>query len=154
MLPVTSVYTLISKVQRPTQMMKKKKFFFLQIILYQFFYCLFLSEPFVDIGADSDTGASDHQTPTKNSDDIQLKSFEDEKQFIALMELANGVSMEEMDARSKFFDMNKTSSKYILIRMFFQKSNRLIGLLLLNHSLHSYVCMYACVKAMYLGNGQ
>lgn len=39
------------------------------------------------------------------------------------MELANGVSMEEMDARSKFFDMNKTSSKYpkysILIGMFF-----------------------------------
>lgn len=75
-------------------------------------------EPFVDIGADSDTGASDHQTPTKNSDDIQLKSFEDEKQFIALMELANGVSMEEMDARSKFFDMNKTSSRYILSRTY------------------------------------
>uniref|UniRef100_A0A8D8YJF2 Transcriptional regulator ATRX n=1 Tax=Cacopsylla melanoneura TaxID=428564 RepID=A0A8D8YJF2_9HEMI len=65
----------------------------------------------VDIGNESDTGAgSDQQTPTKNDGILKLKSFEDEKQFITLMELANGVQREEMDARAKHFDLSKYNS--------------------------------------------
>ncbi|KAL1458134.1 hypothetical protein WDU94_008305 [Cyamophila willieti] len=76
----------------------------------------------VDIGSESDTGAgSDQQTPTKNDNgngSVKLKSFEDEKQFIALMELANGVQREEMDARAKHFDQSKYNSLHIIKRSY------------------------------------
>ncbi|KAI5704465.1 hypothetical protein M8J76_000825 [Diaphorina citri] len=72
----------------------------------------------VDIGNESDSATSDHQTPTKNDKEVKLKSFEDEKQYITLMELANGVQREEMECRNTHFNLIKSNWRQIIARSY------------------------------------